>query len=545
MEFELDSGNTAWMLTAASLVLLMTPGLAFFYGGMVRGKTVLNMMMMSFGAIGVVGLIWVLYGYSMAFGADLGGGLARQPVRVLRPAAALTDDQSLMAASGVPVLVAAGFQATFAIITVALISGAIADRIKFGAWLAFTAVWVTVVYFPLAHWVWGGGLLSATGTSPKGCRPPSTSPVERSSTSTPVPPAWRSRSCSASARASAKEPMRPHNLPFVMLGAGSAVVRLVRLQRRLGVRRGQHGRPRLAQHASSPPASRCSPGSLTEKIRDGHATSLGAASGVVAGLVAITPAAAAVDTWGAIAIGVVAGVLCALAVGLKFKFGYDDSLDVVGVHLVGGLVGTILIGFFATDTNSAWYPDGAQNGLFYGGGLDQLATQAIVALVAVAVQLHRRRTSSRSSSRRPSVCGSPRRPRSAASTWLCTLRRRTRRWRRRPRRDGGEVMTKLVTAVIQPHRLDDVKSALEAAGVRGLTVSEASGYGRQRGHTEVYRGAEYTVDLVPKVKIDVLVERRGRGRRDRGHRPRGADRQDRRRQGLGRAGRGRGSRPHR
>ncbi len=380
MEFALDSGNTAWMLTAASLVLLMTPGLAFFYGGMVRGKSVLNMMMMSFGAIGVAGLIWVLYGYSGAFGTDLGGGWLGNPFEFFGLQGA-TDDQSLMAGSGVPFLVAAGYQATFAIITVALISGAVADRMKFGAWLVFTGVWVTVVYMPLAHWVWGGGLLSATGLT--------------ESISTPIDFAGGTvvhinagtaglvlALVLGKRRGFGKEPMRPHNLPFVMLGAALLWF-------------GWFGFNAGSEFAADGTAGRAWLNTLlatavamlawlaTEKLRDGHATSLGAASGVVAGLVAITPAAAAVDTWGAIAIGVVAGVLCALAVGLKFRFGYDDSLDVVGVHLVGGLVGTILIGLFATDQNGGWYPDGAMNGLFYGGGFTQLATQTIVALCAV------------------------------------------------------------------------------------------------------------------------------------------------------------------
>jgi Amt family ammonium transporter len=378
-EFVLDTGNTAWMLTAASLVLLMTPGLAFFYGGMVRGKSVLNMMMMSFGSIGVVSLIWVLYGYSGTFGTDIGGIIGN-------PAdwfglAGMTDADSLMFGMGVPALVAVGYQATFAIITVALISGAIADRTKFSTWLVFTAVWVTLVYIPVAHMVWGGGLLGADGIT--------------SGLSTPIDFAGGTvvhinagvaglvlALVIGKRRGFAKEPMRPHNLPFVMLGA--ALLWFGWFGFNAGSEFGADavsGRAWLNTLVAT--AVAMLGWLLTEKIRDGHATSLGAASGVVAGLVAVTPAAAAVDTFGAIAIGLVAGILCALAVGLKYKFGYDDSLDVVGVHLVGGLVGTVLIGFFSTDSNSTWYPDGALNGLFYGGGVTQLGTQIIAALVAV------------------------------------------------------------------------------------------------------------------------------------------------------------------
>ncbi|PUB31759.1 ammonium transporter [Promicromonospora sp. AC04] len=384
-EFVLDSGNTAWMITASSLVLLMTPGLAFFYGGMVRGKSVLNMMMMSFSSIGVVGLIWVLYGYSLTFGSDL-GGIIGNPAEFF--GLAITDADSLMGAYGVPATVAAGYQATFAIITVALISGAIADRVKFGTWLVFAALWVTLVYSPIAHMVWGGGLLGADG------------PIA-SALSVPIDFAGGTVvhiNAGAAGLALAliigkrkgfgTEAMRPHNLPFVMLGAALLWF-------------GWFGFNAGSEFAADGTAGRAWLNTLvatgvamlawmaTEKFRDGAPTTLGAASGVVAGLVAITPAAAAVDTYGSIAIGLVAGILCALAVGLKYKFGYDDSLDVVGVHLVGGLVGTVLIGLFATGDEAAvasygtWYPEGALNGLFYGGGVTQLITQIVAALIAV------------------------------------------------------------------------------------------------------------------------------------------------------------------
>ncbi|GAA2221405.1 ammonium transporter [Promicromonospora sukumoe] len=380
MEFELDTGNTAWLITASSLVLLMTPGLAFFYGGMVRGKSVLNMMMMSFASIGVAGLIWVVYGYGLAFGPDLGGFIGN-PVSLI----GLTIDNAASPVTGVgiPGLVFAGFQATFAIITVALISGAIADRVKFGTWIVFSAIWVTVVYAPLAHWVWGGGMFGADGWL-------------ASALSLPIDFAGGTVvhiNAGAAALALAlvigkrkgfgTEAMRPHNLPFVMLGAALLWF-------------GWFGFNAGSELAADGTAGRAWVNTLvttgvamlawmvTEKFRDGAATSLGAASGVVAGLVAITPAAGTVDTWGAIVIGLVAGVLCSLAVGLKYKFGYDDSLDVVGVHLVGGLVGTILIGFFATNGRyDSFYFEGSLNGLFYGGGVTQLLTQIVAALVAV------------------------------------------------------------------------------------------------------------------------------------------------------------------
>ena len=383
MEFQLDSGNTAWIITASALVLLMTPGLAFFYGGMVRGKSVLNMMMMSFGAIGLVGLIWILYGYSGAIGSDI-GGVVGNPLDYFG-LNAITDAESLMAGSGVPALVAATFQATFAIITVALISGVAADRMKFSAWMVFAGIWATFVYVPMAHMVWGGGLLGADGIT-SGIA----TPIDFAGGTVVHINAGVAGLMLAIALGKRKgfgtEPMRPHNLPFVMLGAALLWF-------------GWFGFNAGSEAAADGTAGRAWLNTLlatgvamlawllTEKVRDGHATSLGAASGVVAGLVAIPPAAAAVDTYGAIAIGAVAGIVCALAIGLKYKLGYDDSLDVVGVHLVGGITGTVLIGLFAhvgDDVNGTWIPDGAKNGLFYGGGADQLLSQIIAAVFAIA-----------------------------------------------------------------------------------------------------------------------------------------------------------------
>jgi Amt family ammonium transporter len=382
-EFTLDSGNTAWLLTSSALVLLMTPGLAFFYGGMVRGKSVLNMMMMSFSSMGLVGLIWLLYGYSGAFGTDQLGGLIGNPFEYFG-VNSITDEQSLMAAVGVPALVAVAFQATFAIITVALISGAVADRMKFSAWLVFAGVWATLVYVPMAHMVWGGGLLGADGITAG-----LSVPIDFAGGTVVHINAGVAGLVLAiilgKRKGFAREPMRPHNLPFVMLGAALLWF-------------GWFGFNAGSEFAADGTAGRAWLNTmvatcvamlawlLTERLRDGSPTSLGAASGVVAGLVAITPAAAAVDTYGAIAIGAVAGVLCALAVGLKYKLGYDDSLDVVGVHLVGGLTGTVLIGLFANvgeGVNGTWYPEGSLNGLFYGGGATQLASQIVVALFAM------------------------------------------------------------------------------------------------------------------------------------------------------------------
>ena len=380
---EWDTGATAWMLISASLVLLMTPGLAFFYGGMVRAKSVLNMMMMSFGAMGVIGVVYVLWGWSMSYGSDV-GGIIGNPFDQFGLSGTIFDDAGEAVVSTLgnyPQVVDVAFQVTFAIITTALISGAIADRVKYGSWMVFTAIWVTLSYFPLAHMVWGGGLLSA---SPDGLAAKIFGTTDGVATVAPIDFAGGTVVhinagvaglvlvlIIGARKGFRKEPMRPHNLPFVMLGA--ALLWFGWFGFNAGSAFGANETAGLAWVNTTTAACAAILGWLvTEKIRDGHATSLGAASGVVAGLVAITPAAGTLSPIGALILGAVAGVLCALAVGLKYKFGYDDSLDVVGVHLVGGLVGTVGVGFLATET-----------GLFYGGGFDQLVIQILIAVVAI------------------------------------------------------------------------------------------------------------------------------------------------------------------
>jgi ammonium transporter, Amt family len=364
---KIDSGDTAWMLASTALVLLMTPGLAFFYGGMVRVKSVLNMIMMSFACIGIVSLLWVLFGYSLAFKGSnpLIGDLS-----------AVGLNGTLKTASGtMPELVFSAFQLMFAIITPALISGAIADRAKFGGWVLFTALWVTIVYFPVAHWVfyfndgkggWIGDRLGAFDFA--------------GGTAVHINAGAAGLACAlvlGKRRGWPKEPMRPHNLPLVLLGAGLLWFGWFGFNAGSAV--AANGLAGIAfMNTQVATAAAAMAWIVTEKIRDGHSTTLGVASGAVAGLVAITPACGSVSPMGAIGIGIAAGVLCALAVGLKFRFGFDDSLDVVGVHLVGGIVGTLLIGFFATkDVTTA-------DGLFYGGGLTQLGKQAIAAGAVLA-----------------------------------------------------------------------------------------------------------------------------------------------------------------
>ena len=381
----MDTGDTAWVLASAALVLLMTPGLALFYGGMVRAKSVLNMMMMSFGALALISVLWVLYGYSMAFGNDIGGGLLGSPTEFFGLKGLMGTegiDKGFAATSlvfTIPSMAFVGFQAVFAIITVALISGAIADRARFGPWLLFAGIWATVVYFPVAHWVFAfdgaesetGGWIAnnllaidfAGGTA-----------VHINAGAAGLALAivlgkrlgWR------------RDPMRPHNLPLVMIGAGLLWFGWFGFN--AGSALAANGQAAEVWVTTLVATGAAALGwLLVERIRDGHATSLGAASGVVAGLVAITPSCSAVTPLGAIAVGALAGVLCALAVGLKYRFGVDDSLDVVGVHLVGGLWGTIAVGFFASAAATA-----GVDGLFYGGGVDQLWRQTVGAVAVLA-----------------------------------------------------------------------------------------------------------------------------------------------------------------
>lgn len=374
---ELNTGDTAWVLASAALVLLMTPGLAFFYGGMVRVKSVLNMMMMSFASIAVVSVLWVFYGYSIAFGNSGSAWFGSFEF------SGLSSQVNELIANGaiypIPVLAFAAFQLMFAIITPALISGAIADRAKFVTWVVFVAIWVTVVYFPVAHWVFdfggedteGAGFLAGRG-------------VLDFAGGTAV-----HINAGAAGLALAlilgkrvgfkKEPMRPHSLPLVLLGAGLLWFGWFGFN--AGSALGANGTAAIAfMNTQVATAAALAGWLIVEKIRDGHPTSLGAASGAVAGLVAITPACAFVAPWAAVVIGLIAGILCALSVGLKYKFNYDDSLDVVGVHLVGGLWGTLSLGFFATTSITEWGADG----LLYGGGTELLIKQATGALLVMA-----------------------------------------------------------------------------------------------------------------------------------------------------------------
>jgi len=375
----INAGDTAWVLMAAAMVLLMTPGVAFFYGGMTRAKSVLNMMMMSFLALGLVTVLWVAFGFSLSFGDGGNGLIGDLSLAGLMP---LVD---AFATNGgaypIPALAFVMFQLMFAVITVALITGAVADRMKFLAWGIFAAVWVTLVYFPVAHWVFDFGSAELGGS---GAGWLANLGVLDFAGGTAV-----HINAGAAALALAivlgprigfgKTPMKPHNLPLVVLGA--ALLFFGWFGFNAGSALGANGLAAVAfTNTMVATAAGVLGWLLVEKIRDGHATSLGAASGAVAALVAITPACAFVAPWGAIAIGALAGVICAFAVTIKYRLKVDDSMDVVGVHLVGGVVGCLALGFFATTSVNELGKDG----LFYGGGLGVLGTQALGAFAVLA-----------------------------------------------------------------------------------------------------------------------------------------------------------------
>ncbi|HEV7186978.1 MAG TPA: ammonium transporter [Blastococcus sp.] len=380
----MNTGDTAWVLISAALVLLMTPGLALFYGGMVRAKSVLNMMMMSFGALALVSVLWALFGYSLAFGNDV-GGVVGDPVQfaglggLLGTSGAGHGFTAIHLVGTVPATAYVAFEATFAAVTVALISGAIADRARFGPWLVFAGAWLVLAYCPVAHWVFAtDGLAARTG----GWLVDELHVVDFAGGTVVEINAGAAGLALALVlgrrRGFGRDPMRPHNLTLVMAGAG--LLWFGWLGFNAGSALGANGQAAEVLVTTLLAMAAGTFGWLvTERFRDGHATSLGAASGVVAGGVAITPSCSSVTPLGALLVGAVAGVVCALAVGLKYRWGYDDSLDVVGVHFVGGVWGTLAVGLLAAPSASA-----GVTGLFYGGGATQLGRQAVAVVVVAA-----------------------------------------------------------------------------------------------------------------------------------------------------------------
>ncbi|MCV7068929.1 ammonium transporter [Mycolicibacterium farcinogenes] len=367
----MDTGTTAFMLCCIIGLTLMIPGLALFYGGMVSVKSSTNMMMMTFGAVAVVGLLWVLFGFSMVFGTSYGGFLGS-----VTEFAGMKDlMEPMTTVAGLPISLFSIFQALFAAITVALISGAVADRMKFGAWMVFAAVWAVLVYFPVAHWVFAfDGVV--TENSVGGWIANKLHAIDfAGGTAVHINAGAAALAVAIVLGKSAMfgQLRKPHNVPLTLLGAGMLWAGWYAFNGGSALAAGNSAAIVMVTTFVATCAAVLA-WLAVEKYKTGHVTGVGAASGAIAGLVAITPACGAVTPVGAIFVGGIAGAICVYAVGFKEKLGYDDSLDVVGVHLVGGVVGTLLVGFFASEG----MPN-ATNGLFYGGGIDQLWRQAVAA----------------------------------------------------------------------------------------------------------------------------------------------------------------------
>jgi Amt family ammonium transporter len=364
----INPGDTAWVLGAAALVMFMTPGLALFYGGMVRAKNVLGMLMQNFFCLGLISVIWAALTYSLAFSGD-NKWIGNLDLAWLRDAASTSPTGFELS---IPPLVFLAFQLMFAIITPALITGAIADRMRFSAWVWFIGLWAILVYAPVAHWVFSpsgwlfkrGALDFAGGTV-----------VHINAGIAALAAVF----LLGKRRGWPGHPMPPHALPFTLIGAGILWFGWFGFNAGSALKGDGIAAQALVNTHMAAAAAMLS-WLAVERLRTGHATTLGAASGLVAGLVAITPCAGFVGGMAPIYIGLIAGGVCALAVSLKFKFGYDDSLDVVGVHLVGGLVGSLLLGFFA---DAAINPAGT-DGVFLGGGFGLFGEQ-VLAVVATMV----------------------------------------------------------------------------------------------------------------------------------------------------------------
>jgi len=365
----INSGDTAFMLIATTMVMFMTPGLALFYGGLVRSKNVLSTILQSFISLGVVSLIWVIYGYSIAFGPDIKGFTGNLDWAFLNGVGLSPGPYS----ANIPHLLFCAFQLMFAIITPALITGAYAERMKFSAFLLFTALWTTFVYLPVCHWVWGGGWLGKLGALDFAGG--TVIHINSGAAALVVAIILGKR------RGWGKESIMPHNLSMTVLGAGILWFGWFGFNAGSALSAGEVATMALVTTQLSAGAAAVS-WIVAEWIYHGKPTALGAASGALAGLVAITPAAGFVGPVPAVIIGIVAGIICCFAMMLKTRFGYDDALDVVAVHGVGGIWGALATGLFATKTiNPAGF-----DGLFYGNP-KQVLIQAVGILTTIAFSM--------------------------------------------------------------------------------------------------------------------------------------------------------------
>ena len=360
----IDSGDTAWLLASAALVMFMTPGLAFFYGGLVRAKNVVGTMMQSFIALALVTVLWVLIGYTLAFGPDKAGLIGGLDFFGLRHVSAAPSAY----APTVPATTFMVFQLMFAIITPALIAGAFAERMKFSGYLMLIGLWSILVYAPVTHWEWGGGFLGANGI---GALDFAGGAVVHANAGAA---ALATAIYLGKRRGHGSEDMSPHNVPFVLLGAGILWFGWFGFNAGSALSSGALASSAFV-NTQLGAAAAVFGWIIPQRIRTGHVTTIGVATGAVAGLATITPAAGYVQPLAALFIGLVAGFVCFLAVSAKDGLGYDDSLDVVGVHMVGGILGVLLTGVFASL---------AINAAGAAGSVEQLGKQFVLAGVTVA-----------------------------------------------------------------------------------------------------------------------------------------------------------------
>ena len=369
----MNTGDTSWVLISTALVLFMTPGLALFYGGMVRGKNVLGMLMQNIFAMGILAILWVVIVFSLAFGgAGNGGVIGNFDFAFLHNVGQGKGGGEFLSFLTVPFILFCAFQMTFAIITPALITGATADRLKFGAYAVFISIWLVVVYGPVAHWVFAGGWLAKMGALDFAGG--AVVHINAGAAALALVLLIGRR------KGYPNHPMPPHNLPMTMIGTGILWFGWAGFN--AGSALAANGVAAIAIMNTFLAASAAMLGWLViERLKEGKATTLGAMSGAVAGLVAITPCAGFVGGMAPVYIGAFTGIVCCLALGIKKRFKFDDSLDVIAVHLVGGLVGSVLLGFFAdAAVNSAV----VHQGVFFGGGVELLKDQVIASVVVLA-----------------------------------------------------------------------------------------------------------------------------------------------------------------
>jgi Amt family ammonium transporter len=374
VEFALDSGNTAWVLISTALVLFMTPGLAFFYGGMVRGKNVLAMLMQNIFAMGILAVLWATIVFSLAFGKSGDAGwIGNFDYAFLRDVGIAGAPEEFLSFLTIPFILFCAFQMTFAIITPALITGATADRLKFAGYATFIAVWLVLVYGPVAHWVFAGGWLADMGALDFAGG--AVVHINAGAAALAVILVIGKR------KGYPDEQMLPHNLPFTILGTGILWFGWAGFNAGSALAADGIAAQALINTILAPAAAMLG-WLVVERVKGGHATTLGAASGAVAGMVAITPCAGFVGGMAPIYIGFGTGIVCYLALGLKKRFGFDDSLDVIAVHLVGGLFGSIVLGLFADPAINGVV---ANPGLFItDGGTELLMDQIVASLATLA-----------------------------------------------------------------------------------------------------------------------------------------------------------------